>query len=506
VAARSQPVSDAAPPAAGSDSSWLDRHSWLAVVGPMLAMLAMGLWVLDRGSLWQDEAASLDVAQRTVPEILAMVRQIDAVHTAFYMVMHVWMLPGGGEVWLRTLPMLATVCAAGLVGAIGTRLLNARTGLIAGLLFVATPFVSYYAQEGRSYALTCACVLLASYCLVRAVGASRRGWWVGYASAAAVAIMLHEFAVLAVAAHGVTLLWARVLRTVWLPFGISVGLCAVVAAPIAWVSSNQSFHVSFLSPPTWSTVAELVELQLGAHLVVLGAVLLLALVGALIPRKGPGPVQLRQLAVPLLLLPPTALLLASLWHPLYHSRYVFYTVACLPLLVACGIDRVGLIGGRPRPALTWALGAVMVGVVLFGQLPEHREIRTVAAHGNDLAGVARVIQQNARPGDAVVFMPTRYRSVAIAYPETFADLHDVAIAKDRLQAANLRGTDKTRRAVREDMLGQDRIWAIGRSGLRVRSNEPGAVNQRAVLDRYFTKGSCTSVPGQQVCLYVRRTG
>ena len=63
-----------------------------------VVMLLVGLWGLDRGSMWQDEAATYEVARRSVGQILAMLDNVDVVHGLYYLVMHVWLLPGGGEV------------------------------------------------------------------------------------------------------------------------------------------------------------------------------------------------------------------------------------------------------------------------------------------------------------------------------------------------------------------------------------------------------------------------
>src|SRR4051794_36147261 len=96
------------------------RHgAWLAVAVPSAIMLALGFWGLDRGSMWQDESASFSVAQRSVAHILAMVRHVDIVHAVYYLGLHFWMLPGGGEVWMRVPSVLAAAVSSGVVGAIG---------------------------------------------------------------------------------------------------------------------------------------------------------------------------------------------------------------------------------------------------------------------------------------------------------------------------------------------------------------------------------------------------
>src|SRR5690348_3407362 len=80
----------------------------LAVLAPVLAMLAIGLWGLDRGGMWRDEAVTFQVAQRSVPQIWHLLHSVDAVHGLYYLLMHPVLAPHPGEVALR----LPSVCGA----------------------------------------------------------------------------------------------------------------------------------------------------------------------------------------------------------------------------------------------------------------------------------------------------------------------------------------------------------------------------------------------------------
>jgi mannosyltransferase len=286
------------------------------VVASVVVMLVVGFWGLDRGSMWLDEAATFTMATRPVRQILAVLGNIDAVHGAYYLFQHFWLRLGGGEVWMRVPSVLAMGVAAGATAALGMRLAGARTGLVAGLLFAGWPLVSYYAQEGRSYALVTAAVLVATYCLVQALSARRRRWWWGYALSIVVAATLHEFAVLAVLAHGVVVLLARPGWRVWRWWLASVLACAVLMAPVAVLSLQQSNQVSHTKPPTWSTLDFLAEKFFGSSpwlpafvvgLVVLGTV---AEVRRWRRHEGGGLVAV---ALPLLLVPVVVLLTVSPW-------------------------------------------------------------------------------------------------------------------------------------------------------------------------------------------------
>ncbi|AXI78116.1 glycosyltransferase family 39 protein [Peterkaempfera bronchialis] len=493
---------------------------------PAVVMLAVGFWGLDRGSMWRDEEATFEVSQRTVPQILAMVRHLDAVHAVYYLVMHGWMRLGGGEVWMRVPSVLGMGAAAGLVALLGARLARPRVGLFAGLMFAAVPLVTYYAQEGRSYALVCAVVLLASYCLVRAVETGGRWWWWGYTASVAFAALLHEFAVLALVAHAGTLLLSRVEWRVWRRWLVGAAVCGVVLAPLAVVSQRQSEQIGWLERPDWGTVGELVRLFAGPSAVVMGIFGVLVALGlAAAPWRARGRLHLAAVAAPLAVLPPAVLLLASQQQPMYHERYVLFALPGVPLLAAAGLDRIGAAIGAAaarvrwlRPA-SWALGpwalgpwvlgpwvlgaAVLLGAVL-PQLPQQRELRTVQARPDDLAAVARLVRDRARPGDGVLFLPSKYRAVALGYPEAFRGLDDVALERTPVRAANLRGAERSKRGTRNAMLAADRLWVIGRTDLRVRSGEGGALNKEQVLREFFRAAGTVRVHGLEVRLYERK--
>ena len=477
------------------------------VVASVVVMLVVGFWGLNRGSMWLDEAATFSVATRPVRQILAVLDNIDLVHGAYYLLMHGWMLLGGGEVWMRVPSVLAMGVAAGATAALGLQLVGPRTGLIAGLLFAGWPLVSYYAQEGRSYALVTAAVLVATCCLVQALSGRRPRWWWGYALSIVVATTLHEFAVLAVMAHGVTVLLTRPGWRVWRWWLVSVLACGVLMAPVAVMSLQQSDQLNHTAPLTWSTFGVLEEKFISTSawlsallvgLVVLGTV-------AEVRRRRHEGVGLVAVALPLLLVPVGVLLTVSLVHPLFEVRYVLFSVAGLPLLAARGIEQLAatLTRATSRLAAGWAVAALLVVAVSLAQLPALRHERTVDSRSQDFAGVAAVVRAQAQPGDAVIFIPQNFRLAATSYPDAFLRVDDVALDRSAVRAGNLRGTVRKPRAVREAMMAQPRIWLVGTTGLRVKTADRAGANEMAVLREHFVQERTFLVHGAEVDLFVR---
>lgn len=61
---------------------------WLPAVIAVLAGLVAGGYRLGVPSLWRDEAATVDAAQRSVPQIFALLAHQDAVNGAYYLCLH----------------------------------------------------------------------------------------------------------------------------------------------------------------------------------------------------------------------------------------------------------------------------------------------------------------------------------------------------------------------------------------------------------------------------------
>lgn len=304
----------------------------MAVAVPVAVMLALGLWGLDRGGMWGDEGVTFMVGRRTVPQIWHLLHGVDAVHGLYYLLMHAVLTVHPGEVVLRLPSLCGAAATAGLVAALGTRLARPRVGLWAGLLYAITPLTGHYAQEGRSYALVAAGVAAATLLLVRAL--EGRSWW-PYGAVLAVTFLLHEFAVLVLCAHAVTLAAERVRGAVWRGWIRAVGVAGGVLIPLVWVSEGQSAQVAWLRVPDWDTTERLARDFLAVTPT--GFVFWISIALILI---GLGAGRLTSVALPLLLLPPVILLSVSQFRPLFHERYVLYALAGAPLLVAAGADRV----------------------------------------------------------------------------------------------------------------------------------------------------------------------
>ena len=149
---------------------------------PAVVSLALGLFEVGVPQLWRDELASWSAASRTLPQLWAMLHNIDAVLGIYYFGLHLWMTVFGDSATAMRVPsVIAMAGAAAVVGLIGRRLGGGLAGLASGLIFALIPSVSRYAQEARPYAFATFFAALATLMFLRAM--ERPGWsrWAIYA-------------------------------------------------------------------------------------------------------------------------------------------------------------------------------------------------------------------------------------------------------------------------------------------------------------------------------------
>jgi mannosyltransferase len=210
------PPSPAARPALGGQPGVQDRAiGWLVVAVPAITGLIVGGYRIGYPSLWRDETDTKVVVTRSLGQIFALLHHTDAVHGAYYLIVHVVVGFFGASAGVLRLPsLIAMAIACAFTAAIGRRLTvmagapyASFTGLCAGMVFATAPFMTRYAQEARSYAMVTMMATVATYLLLKAVSYGRR-WWLAYAVAVAVTGLLNIFGLLLLVAHGLSLLIA----------------------------------------------------------------------------------------------------------------------------------------------------------------------------------------------------------------------------------------------------------------------------------------------------------
>jgi len=510
-------IAPAAPldPAAGSagpreHETRPQRGGWLVIAVPAATSAVVGGYELGGPSLWRDEAYTKDAIGRSVSQIFALLGHQDAVHGAYYLVMHVIAAAIGTSATALRFPSLcAMVIATGFTAAIGrqtaalaqapklTRAPNAEgasrvstpalTGLLSGLVFATAPYMTYYAQMARSYAIVTMFATIATYLLLRAYPDGRWRWWWSYGAAIALTALFNLFALLILVAHGVTLLltdarsrpgrdqpgrdrpgsgrWIGRLPVRWLAVSAAA---LIVLGPLLHVASGQQEQIDWLTRPDFKTIERLFDDFAGSkELVVPFALLALAGLAAGCLADNWRPLNPAAIALPWLVVPPFLLIAVSYVKPVYYERYVEFCLPALAILVGAGLAAiVRLASAAPlrRLRLTW-MPAVVATLIVLGLaamlVGPQRAIRQTAARPDNLRLASAIVAAHEQPGDVVFYIPLDMQVLGTGYPAPFLRLRNLALASSAIASATLSGLEVTSPAVLKSRFNDvRRVWVV----------------------------------------------
>lgn len=473
------------------------RRGVLVWLIPVLWTFSLGLWGLSRqGSVWRDEAATWQVAQRSTAEICHLLGNVDVVHGCYYLLMHALFACFGADITLLRLPsVLATGVAAACVAVIGHRLGGMRVGLAGGMALGLLPAVQFHLQEGRPYALVAAGAGISTLLLVTLLqGRSRAAYWAAYGGTVVVCGLLNWLSLMILPAHLATLLWTRAGREVWARWTTACTAATVCVLPLILFSRGQSAQVSWIPPLTW-------------HMMI-GPAVLLAIggAGALLDRPRAGRLSVAAVGLPLLAVPQLGLIGLSLIQPLFLERYVLFSLLGLALLIGAVVGSAARAAGPRFPrASQWVLPAVVV-VATVALLPQSLAKRSPASRVDDVLAVASDVRRLKGTGNAVLFLPSARRDTKSVSPDAFSGLRDIALVESPRESGTLKGVEAGPDRIRAAMLAQERILLVtdAPSVAKPAANERDRV-KTAVLETYFTAVADEQVRGRRVTVYERLT-
>jgi mannosyltransferase len=464
------------------------RRYWPAAIAAA-AMLGLGLWGLGRASaMGNDEVATRWAASLSLGQLAHLLRHIDAVHGAYYLLMHAWTVVGTSPAVLRIPSVIAMAAAAALVAILGRQLTGSGwAGLLAGLVTAATPAMSYYAQTARSYALVFGCVAAATVILVKALksetapgraagAAAARPWWLAYGALIVVSGYLNELALLVLTAHVVTVALARPGWPAVRRWAVAAAVGAVLVIPVVVVSSREAGAVTWIARPDRTSLMLLFHDYFGIRSVI-PALVIACIVIALLPplRRGGaaaawwrGGLSVQSVAAPLMIVPAGLLIAESLvTRPFYVDRYVLYGEIGAALLAAAGACcvgqwlRAGVRAGSRWPALVAVPGVALLVCALVFQLGAQRFVRTPASRAFDFGGPSRFVGEHARPGDGVLYFGAFFRKASLGYPQDFRNVTDIGLAVSPQASGTFQGILKPFSALAPQVLHYQRIWIVG---------------------------------------------
>jgi 4-amino-4-deoxy-L-arabinose transferase-like glycosyltransferase len=206
---------------------------------PILLLTALGaflrFYAIGRQGFWFDEAYTVFLVGRGPGEMLRLLPHLESTPPLYYCVAWVWArIFGADEAGLKSLSALCGTLTIPVAYLAARKLLaNWRSALIVSALVACNPFLIWYSQEARAYAmlvLLCALTLLAfAYARERPRPLAAALWGV----ACALALTTHYYAVIAIVPEAAWLLYEhRHSRAVKLAIG-GIVLTAAALAPLA---------------------------------------------------------------------------------------------------------------------------------------------------------------------------------------------------------------------------------------------------------------------------------
>lgn len=410
------------------------RRSWAPLSVGVLAF-ATSLIGMTTASIWYDEAATITAATRSWPQLWAMAGTVDAVHAAYYVLMHlVFDLFGYSPLALRLPSAIAVGLTAALLVLFARQFGRPRLGVVAAIVFMLLPRTTWMSTEGRSYAITALLALVLTMALIRAVHAKSRRSWVVYGILVVVSCTVFIYLALVVVAHGLSMLRWISLRTGnagptvrrWLA---TAAVAALALVPLGLLVVAESGQVHWLDEPSRAFVRQVGVTQwfyTSVPFAVVGWCLLVAGCVFLSGRRG---LSLGSIVVPLIVAPTALLVLASFVMPLYTPRYVAMCLPFVAIAIGAALDRLPY---RAQIAIALAAMATLAVPQLVEQRqPEAREVTDWSAVADWVA--ADRAADGADSSTAIVYgnvygHPTATtRVIAYAYPSAFADTIDVTL-------------------------------------------------------------------------------
>jgi mannosyltransferase len=173
----------------------------------IVVAIGVGLRFYTTSAAWLDEAISINISRLPISQIPGALRH-DGAPPLYYVLLHFWMgLFGTSDFAVRSLSGVASVITLPFAFIAGKRLAG-RAGAWAALLLLATsPFALMYATSARMYSLMILWSLLLFLALARALEVPSRGRLIAVGAATAVILYTHYWGLYLVVVVGLWLLY-----------------------------------------------------------------------------------------------------------------------------------------------------------------------------------------------------------------------------------------------------------------------------------------------------------
>jgi hypothetical protein len=338
----------------------------IAVALLLLAAFLIASVHLQRESLWYDEGWSLWAVRDTGPppasvsQGIQFIRQSLAntfarvrgdVHPPLYFVMlDLWVMLAGESVYaVRLLSTFLALLGLAVTYAVGMRLFDRKTGLLALVVLGTTSFFVYYAREARMYSLLLALSTLSTWAYLRWLRRPTRWRSVLYMLTLTSLLYTHYAGALIILAHVLHLL-ARPKRFQikhLIPYFLALLLFLFwLPTLLEQIRANNGRPLAQALPTDWGTVAALWLILTSGHW---GLYAVPFMCGDALPQVRRNASAIALLLLWLLLTPIVVLALNAWVTPVFQLRYMIGILPAGALLTAYGLRHIGQFSGFSSP-------------------------------------------------------------------------------------------------------------------------------------------------------------
>jgi mannosyltransferase len=407
---------------------------------PLVALIWVAFLIrtlhLEGQSLWRDEVDAIRFSSWSLPELLSGLTRTGHNGPLFFLGLRPWrLLTGDTEFALRYPSALLGALAVPLGFSLARQLGFSRaTGLLLGLLLATSPYLTWYGQEAKMYALLLVLVTLAFIAYLKALSGAGRSWWLIFTVITSLSFYIHILAPLMLIVYGAAALclYPQLQRQKW-PWLISMSCLTLPYLPLAlW---QAGFLLEGTSPghPFYPLQREfylllqlysrgLIPFRLGLDLfetVPIVLFIFLFLCGLFLPAHPVGALASTQRTIlaSWALLPPLVVYLISLRIPVFEDRYLIYIVPPFYLLVALGLTLL-----RAYSNGLASLGLIFILTINFTGLWQQQS-RPIKA---DFRAAATYLSKQSPPPETIMIqMPYLQYTFAYYYPKPYQLLEGI---------------------------------------------------------------------------------
>lgn len=442
------------------------QPAWLrgALLLLTLTTFAWRMHHLDFQSLWRDEVDAIWFAMRDLPQTLTMFVSAGQNGPLFFLSLRPWLsIVGSSEFTLRLPSAFFGTLAIPLLWQVARFLLNGNraraklsstgqehngeeaadasdwTAFAAALLFASNPYLLWYGQEGKMYAIITTLSLLATWYWL--AGIRRGGWknWLPYLVTVSLTMYSHLLMILIIPLHFLWFLaaWPQAKRRL---VGYGLALCGLTLPylPMVWwqwdllTASEKKTGFAFTPlPEMLRTLGLNYSFGFAPHvdLIWLSPFMFLAFAGLLLgwepmigsakekqigfkdnwQRSGISTFARYFILVSWFVVPVLEIYLLSLRQPVYTDRYIIWLTPALAILLAVGAYSIYSLFGRL--GFYVAILLLLYSVSFWGYKDWQQQTHTLKF---DLRGAVHYVSQQ-RNADSLLVLQIPHLEWAYRY-------------------------------------------------------------------------------------------